>query len=191
MPSISTSASIQSVGTCINSCGKVGSVMWRLVSGHYLQDWLLLDTDWNWRLEPELGGSLRAVADIGSHWMDLTSHITGQRIVSVDGRPEAFIPVRQQPVGPVETFSSKYAGATTARTITTEGLARRSCSRFRKRGDRQTCRFRRSAPDEGTRSSSKSMIELGDSLELRASGRSLDSAIAESRTSSCHATPPC
>src|SRR5690349_973935 len=35
----------------------------RLVSGHYLQDWLLLDTDWNWRLEPELGGDLRAVSD--------------------------------------------------------------------------------------------------------------------------------
>src|SRR5713101_8552607 len=55
----------------------------RLVSGHYLQDWLLLETDWNWRLDPELGGSLRAVADIGSHWIDLTSHVTGQRIVAV------------------------------------------------------------------------------------------------------------
>src|SRR5207253_9955492 len=46
--------------------GGLGDV--RLVSGHYLQDWLLRDTDWNWRLEPELGGNLRAVADIGSHW---------------------------------------------------------------------------------------------------------------------------
>ncbi|MDQ6879272.1 MAG: Gfo/Idh/MocA family oxidoreductase [Candidatus Dormibacteraeota bacterium] len=101
--------------------GGLGDV--RLVSGHYLQDWLLLDTDWNWRLEPELGGSLRAVADIGSHWMDLTSHITGQRIVSVMADLKTFIPERQQPVGPMETFSNKPSGATTARRITTEDCA--------------------------------------------------------------------
>ncbi len=101
--------------------GGLGDV--RLVSGHYLQDWLLLDTDWNWRLEPELGGSLRAVADIGSHWMDLTSHIAGQRIVSVMADLKTFIPTRQQPIGPVETFSSKTSGAATARTITTEDCA--------------------------------------------------------------------
>ncbi len=101
--------------------GGLGDV--RLVSGHYLQDWLLLDTDWNWRLEPELGGSLRAVADIGSHWMDLTSHVAGQRIVSVMADLKTFIPIRQQPVGPVETFSTEPTGATTARTITTEDCA--------------------------------------------------------------------
>jgi len=101
--------------------GRLGDV--RLVSGHYLQDWLLLDTDWNWRLEPEHGGGLRAVADIGSHWMDLTSHIAGQRIVAVMADLKTFIPVRQQPVGPVETFSNKPSGATTVRTITTEDAA--------------------------------------------------------------------
>jgi predicted dehydrogenase len=101
--------------------GGLGAV--RLVSGHYLQDWLLLDTDWNWRLEPGLGGSLRAVADIGSHWMDLTSHVAGQRIVSVMADLKTFIPVRRQPKGPVETFSNKPSGATTARTITTEDCA--------------------------------------------------------------------
>ena len=101
--------------------GGLGDV--RLVSGHYLQDWLLLDTDWNWRLEPELGGNLRAVADIGSHWMDLTSHIAGQRIVSVMAELKTFIPVRHQPVGPVETFSTKPSGATMERIITTEDCA--------------------------------------------------------------------
>jgi predicted dehydrogenase len=101
--------------------GGLGNV--RLVSGHYLQDWLLLDIDWNWRLEPELGGNLRAVADIGSHWMDLTSHITGQRIVSVMADLKTFIPVRRQPLGPVETFATEHSGATTARTITTEDAA--------------------------------------------------------------------
>ena len=87
--------------------GALGDV--RLVSGHYLQDWLLLDTDWNWRLEPELGGSLRAVADIGSHWMDLTSHIAGQRIVtaaSVQPEPNGLEPsltISTEPVKVVVT----------------------------------------------------------------------------------------
>ena len=54
-----------------------------LVTGHYFQDWLLRDTDWNWRLEPDKGGSLRAVGDIGSHWIDLTSFITGLRVTQV------------------------------------------------------------------------------------------------------------
>ena len=101
--------------------GGLGEV--RLVSGHYLQDWLLLDTDWNWRLEPKLGGSLRAVADIGSHWMDLTSHVAAQRIVAVMADLKTFIPVRQQPTGSVETFATEHSGATTARTITTEDCA--------------------------------------------------------------------
>ena len=51
--------------------GALGDVY--LISGGYLQDWLLLDTDWNWRLDPAVGGSLRAVGDIGSHWIDLMS----------------------------------------------------------------------------------------------------------------------
>ncbi|KGI66844.1 Gfo/Idh/MocA family oxidoreductase [Mycolicibacterium rufum] len=55
----------------------------RLISGSYLQDWLSKDTDTNWRLDPERGGSLRAVSDIGSHWLDLASFITGQRVESV------------------------------------------------------------------------------------------------------------
>jgi predicted dehydrogenase len=100
--------------------GGIGEV--RLVSGHYLQDWLLFETDWNWRLEPEFGGKLRAVGDIGSHWMDLTSHLMGQRIVSVMADLKTFMPVRHQPAGPVETFG-KSAGPTTARTITTEDCA--------------------------------------------------------------------
>jgi predicted dehydrogenase len=100
--------------------GGIGEV--RIVSGHYLQDWLLFDTDWNWRLETDRGGKLRAVVDIGSHWMDLTGHIMGQRIVSVMADLKTFIPIRYQPAGPVETFG-KTAGPTTAREMTSEDCA--------------------------------------------------------------------
>jgi predicted dehydrogenase len=101
--------------------GGVGDV--RLVSGHYFQDWLLLETDWNWRLEPQLGGSLRAVGDIGSHWLDLMAFATGLRITEVMADLHTFIPTRKQPAGPVETFSTQRAAETVEREIGTEDTA--------------------------------------------------------------------
>ena len=95
----------------------------RLITGRYFQDWLLLETDWNWRLEPDRGGALRAVGDIGSHWLDLLTFISGQRIVSVMADLATFIPTRRQPAGPVETFSTERAGETVEREIGTEDTA--------------------------------------------------------------------
>ncbi len=83
--------------------GALGTV-WD-VRGRYLQDWLFLPTDWNWRLEPELGGELRAVGDIGSHWFDLMRFITGLEVEAVLADLHTFIPVRRRPTGPVETFA--------------------------------------------------------------------------------------
>ena len=62
-----------------------------------IQDWLLLETDWNWRLESEKAGRLRAVADIGSHWLDLARFVTGQRITEVMADLHTLIPVRRHP----------------------------------------------------------------------------------------------
>ena len=80
--------------------GVLGAV-WNVHSG-YLQDWLLYPTDWNWRLEPEKGGALQAVADIGSHWMDLA---VGERPADRSGlrRPgDDPAGVRQRPAGEVK-----------------------------------------------------------------------------------------
>jgi predicted dehydrogenase len=82
--------------------GEIGEV-WS-VHGGYLQDWLALPTDWNWRCEPEKGGELRVVGDIGSHWLDLTQWITGLTVVEVFADLGTAIPVRQRPLGEVETF---------------------------------------------------------------------------------------
>jgi predicted dehydrogenase len=101
--------------------GSIGDV--RLVSGHYFQDWLLLETDWNWRLEPQLGGALRAVGDIGSHWLDLVAFMTGLRITEVMADLTTFIPTRRQPAGPVETFATERSSDTVAREIGTEDTA--------------------------------------------------------------------
>ena len=101
--------------------GELGAV--RLVSGGYLQDWLLHDTDWNWRLDPALGGSLRAVGDIGSHWLDLITFVTGRHIEGVMADLATFIPVRRKPVGPVETFAVGAAGDTVEAPMETEDAA--------------------------------------------------------------------
>lgn len=89
--------------------GELGDVY--IVQGSYLQDWLLLPTDWNWRLEPELGGEMRAVADIGSHWLDLTTFITGLTIESVFADFGTFLHTRRKPTRPVETFGGKLETA--------------------------------------------------------------------------------
>jgi predicted dehydrogenase len=78
-----------------------------LIQGGYLQDWLLFATDWNWRLDPALGGSLRAIADIGSHWLDLAGFVTGQHPASLAADLATFLPVRHRPTTSVETFSGK------------------------------------------------------------------------------------
>jgi predicted dehydrogenase len=76
------------------------------VHGGYLQDWLLHPTDWNWRLQPERGGALRAVGDIGSHWLDLVQFVTGLDVEEVFADLATAIPVRQRPTGEVETFAA-------------------------------------------------------------------------------------
>ncbi|KAA5540527.1 Gfo/Idh/MocA family oxidoreductase [Roseiconus nitratireducens] len=83
--------------------GSVGEFLH--VSGSYVQDWLLCKTDFNWRVLAEDGGELRAVADIGTHWLDLIQFITGQRVVAVCADLRTVYPQRERPIGNVETFS--------------------------------------------------------------------------------------
>ena len=100
--------------------GELGDL--RLITGHFHQDWLAKDTDWNWRLEADEGGPLRSVSDIGTHWVDLTNFITGERPVSVMAELATFIPERQKPLGPVETFTATK-GPTETRRIETDDAA--------------------------------------------------------------------
>jgi len=77
------------------------------IFGSYQQDWLLYDTDYNWRVLAEEQGELRAVADIGTHWIDLVQNITGQKVTSVFANLRTVHPIRKRPKGEVETFSGK------------------------------------------------------------------------------------
>jgi predicted dehydrogenase len=89
---------------CICESGELGEIL--AVQGTYSQDWLLYDTDWNWRIETRPS---RAFADIGTHWCDMVEHVTGLRISAVCADLAIFHPTRRKPKGSVETFSGKTA----------------------------------------------------------------------------------
>ena len=83
----------------------------RYVTGSYHQDWLLEETDWNWRLVAGRQGNLRAVADIGSHWIDLVCFISGRRVVEVLADLHTFVPERNHPLVEVGTFAGHGVAA--------------------------------------------------------------------------------
>jgi predicted dehydrogenase len=87
--------------------GELGDIVH--VNGSYMQDWLFKDTDYNWRLLPNEGGKLRAVADIGTHWMDAVSFILGAEITSVLADLNTWHTTRKRPLGEVQTFAKADA----------------------------------------------------------------------------------
>jgi predicted dehydrogenase len=91
----------------IREAGELGEIY--TVQGTYSQDWLLYDTDWDWRIDPASNGRSRAFADIGTHWCDMIEHVTGLRIGSLCGDLQTFHKARKKPRGSVETFSGKFA----------------------------------------------------------------------------------
>jgi predicted dehydrogenase len=89
----------------MREAGDLGEIL--VVQGTYSQDWLLYDTDWNWRLDSKDNGPSRCMADIGSHWCDMAEHVTGQRIASLCADLNTFHKTRKRPKGPIETFAGK------------------------------------------------------------------------------------
>jgi len=85
--------------------GEIGEIYH--ICGSYCQDWLLYDTDYNWRVLTEEGGELRAVADIGTHWLDLVHFMTGLEVEAACADLATVHPVRKRPLGEVETFKGK------------------------------------------------------------------------------------
>jgi predicted dehydrogenase len=130
--------------------GALGEV--RLVSGHYLQDWLLDEEDWNWRVDASLGGELRAVGDIGSHWMDMTAFLMGRRITSVTADLATFINTRhgkEVKTDDAATILLRYEdGARGALTVSQVSAGRKNSLVFEIDGARSAVAWNSERPDE-------------------------------------------
>ncbi|WP_067358049.1 Gfo/Idh/MocA family protein [Microbacterium hydrocarbonoxydans] len=66
------------------AAGEIGALL--TVDCGYLQDWMLLPEDDDWRATSAEGGPSRAFADIGSHLCDLLEFVTGERILRLTAR---------------------------------------------------------------------------------------------------------
>ena len=93
-----------------------------LIHGGYLQDWLLQQDDWNWRLDSTRAGAARAVGDIGSHWIDLVQHVTGTRVAAVCAQLGRLFDERLRPTSIARTFE-KGAGESERIPVDTEDMA--------------------------------------------------------------------
>lgn len=89
----------------MREAGELGEIL--VAQGTYSQDYLLYDTDWNWRLDASASGPSCAMADIGSHWCDMTEYVTGLRITSLCADLSTFHPIRKRRKGWSETFAAK------------------------------------------------------------------------------------
>jgi predicted dehydrogenase len=143
------------------------------VTGSYMQDWLLYDTDFNWRVLADEGGALRAMADIGTHWLDLVTSITGLEVEGVCADLRTFLPVRRKPAGSVQTFEGKAAapqhateqvavdtedygsvllrfrgGAAGSFTVSQVTAGRKNCIRFEIAGVRSSLAWNSERPNE-------------------------------------------
>ena len=150
--------------------GQLGEVYH--VCGSYAQDWLFHESDYNWRVLAEESGELRAVADIGTHWLDLVQFITGLEIEAVCADLRTVFPVRRRPQGEVETFSGKTGAvrATEPVAVTTDDYGcvmlrftggargalwvsqvtagRKNCLRFEIAGSREALAWESERPNE-------------------------------------------
>jgi len=151
--------------------GGIGKV--HAVVGQYVQDWLLYPTDYNWRVLAEEGGELRAVADIGTHWLDLITFVTGLSVEAVFADLMTVHAVRRRPRGEVETFSGKgkrapartenipittddygtillrfKGGARGVLTVSQVTAGRKNCLRFEISGAKAALAFNSESPNE-------------------------------------------
>ena len=101
--------------------GEIGTP--RFLHGYYIQDWLLHETDYSWRLDPDQGGASSALGDIGSHWCDLAQHMSGLTITHVLGDITTAVPTRNKPRGASEAFQAAGGAETDRVDIAVEDLA--------------------------------------------------------------------
>ena len=152
---------------------------------------MLLDTDWNWRLDAARQGALRAVADIGSHWLDLARFVTGRPVVEVLADLHTFVTERDHPVGEVETFGGAAPDAPRGARADGERRRRRAAAALRGRAARDV----HDQPGLG-RAQEHDRVGAGriderHGVVVAGSRNGSGSATVTARTSSSRRTPRC
>jgi predicted dehydrogenase len=98
--------------------GEFGDIL--VIQGTYSQDWMLYETDWNWRVDPKISGQSRTMADIGSHFFDMAEHVTGLKVSALCSDWQTFHPVRKRPASGGESFSDSRSSETVDVPVVTE-----------------------------------------------------------------------
>ncbi|HWK29736.1 MAG TPA: Gfo/Idh/MocA family oxidoreductase [Solirubrobacter sp.] len=118
----------------------------RLIHGGYLQDWLLLPSDDNWRVDEQLGGASRAFADIGSHWCDMVEHVSGHRITRVSARLLTSVPERVTEDAAILQFETDRGAIGTA-VVSQISAGRKNMLHFELDGAEEAVSFNQEEPE--------------------------------------------
>lgn len=154
--------------------GESGEVL--TVAGTYLQDWLLRQSDTDWRVDETEGGPSRAFADIGSHLVDLIEFVTDDRIARLHGTTRTVF--TERPGAPTVTtedlagvlFQSK-GGIVGTLLVSQVAPGRKNALTIEVHGTRESIRFEQENPEVlwiGRRSNSQSLTRNTDELHLDA-----------------------
>ena len=145
------------------SRGDIGELL--TLDCSYLQDWMLLDTDDDWRVSSASGGASRAFADIGSHLCDLIEFVIGERIRSLSARTRRVFPERAgrevDTEDIVAVLVETESGALGTLLISQMAPGRKNALTLELHGSRQTVRFEQERPEElwiGERAESRLLL---------------------------------
>ncbi|PRA79138.1 Gfo/Idh/MocA family protein [Microbacterium sp. MYb66] len=118
----------------------------------YLQDWMLLPSDDDWRVRSESGGASRAFADIGSHLCDLIEFVIGERIRALSARTRRVFSERSGHAVDTEDIVAVLveteSGALGTLLISQMAAGRKNALTLELHGSRQSLRFEQERPEE-------------------------------------------
>ncbi|MGJ0388921.1 Gfo/Idh/MocA family protein [Microbacterium sp. CGR1] len=130
--------------------GDVGELL--TLDCSYLQDWMLLPTDDDWRVRSATGGASRAFADIGSHLCDLIEFVIGERIRSLSARTRRVFDERAGQTVDTEDIVAilveTESGALGTLLISQMAAGRKNALTLELHGSLQSLRFEQERPEE-------------------------------------------
>ena len=130
--------------------GDVGELL--TLDCSYLQDWMLLPTDDDWRVRSATGGASRAFADIGSHLCDLIEFVIGERIRSLSARTRRVFDERAGRTVDTEDIVAilveTESGALGTLLISQMAAGRKNALTLELHGSMQSLRFEQERPEE-------------------------------------------